>query len=96
MLAVAYSKGITQQDSVKSIPCIDDRNDTAYAMNYGRVKRIMEEYAKRNAIHAKYLNSAEFEPRVMAADALWYDLISEFPVLKRFLHKEEAIITKEF
>ena len=96
MLAVAYSKGITQQDSVKSIPCIDDRNDTAYAMNYGRVKRIMEEYAKRNAIHAKYLNSHGFEPRVMAADALWYDLLSEFPLLKRFLHKEEAIITKEF
>ena len=40
--------------------------------------------------------SPEYTPKILATDSLWYALLSDFPILKRFLYNKEPIITKKF
>lgn len=95
LLGITYAENIPQSRAVE--------NMTDYSvlyppedMNRKRVKRIKNVYNERNLNHSIYLNSTPFTPKILASDALWYELLSDFPILKRFLFNEEAIITKKF
>ena len=96
MLSFTYTENMKECEAIATIPIVDSNSASQYDTNRKRVSRIMDSYIKRNKEHAEYLISPDFEPQVSAADALWYDLLSEFPILKRFLHNKEPIITKKF
>ena len=96
MLCFVYSDNLSKRITLKNMSNIEDRECSEEAMNNKRVRRIMTDYVKRNERHAIYLNSPEYKPTVNAADALWYALISDFPILKRFLHNDFPNISKNF
>ena len=64
--------------------------------NRKRVKRIKKKFNERSNAHSTYLHTPEYAPRMLVTHALWYDLISEFPIIKKFLHEDNPIITKKF
>lgn len=96
MLSFIYAEDMTQKNMIETMPCVDSREASEYETNRMRVRRIIDSYINRNDEHAEYLNSPAFEPKANASEALWYNLLSEFPILKRFLHNKEPIITKKF
>lgn len=96
LLGITYSENIPQQRAIDNMTDIGSYYATDREMNRKRVNRIKTSYSERNATHADYLNSPQFTPKILAEDSLWYELLSDFPILKRFLYNEEAIITKKF
>ncbi len=96
MLGITYSENMPQQRAVDNMTENGYSYPTDEEMNHKRINRIKGSYNERNANHSDYLNSPLFTPKILAEDSLWYELISDFPMLKRFLFKEEAIITKKF
>ena len=95
-LSTAFATRMPKYETERNMPSIDTGEFHDDDMNRQRKNRIYTDYCKRNEVHAQYLNSPEYTPVTHAADALWYSLLSDFPILKRFLLKEEAIITKRF
>ncbi len=96
LLGITYSENIPQQRAIDNMTDTNSFHSTDEEMNRKRVKRIKASYDKRNISHAAYLNSPVFSPKILAEDSLWYEILSDFPILKRFLFNEEAIIKKKF
>ena len=96
ILSITYTELIPQYKAIEKMPCIETDEFYDEGMNRKRVERIKKNFQKRNIEHANYLNSPEYTPKILATDSLWYALLSDFPILKRFLYNKEPIITKKF
>lgn len=94
MLSITYSKDIPIKTIIDNMPPLD--TISREEMYRKLISRLKETFSKRNEQHLSYFNQLHHEPRMMAADALWYDLLSSYPIIKRFLREDEAIITKKF
>ena len=104
LLSITYDSDVTQHHIAKCLSNAFACSSTAAYDTYGsamernrkRIKRIKDLYDKRNINHSSYLHSQPFTPRILSTDLLWYELLLEFPELKRFLFTDEATITKNF
>lgn len=95
-LGITYSENLSQKRTIDNMKDMNFYYSTDKDMNRKRIERLKNLYNKRNTSHISHLNTSSFTPKILVEDSLWYELLSDFPILKRFLHNEEAIITKHF
>ncbi len=95
-LSMSYDNKLPQKKIVERMSSIDTGEFYDDERNRKRVKRIKKKFNERSNAHATYLHTPEYAPRMLVTHALWYDLISEFPIIKKFLHEDNPIITKNF
>ncbi len=65
--------------------------------NRKRANSMLNEFKKRNKSHLEYFHvNSCYEPKLLAADSPWYSFVSDNRIVKRFLLKDEAMLTKNF
>ena len=96
LLSITYAENLPNYSAVKNMTVNDTCCSSDEDMNRKRVERLKKAFDKRNTSHSTYLNLPQFVPKILAGDSLWYELLSDFPILKRFLLKEEATVSKKF
>lgn len=96
LLSISYSKDLPKKKILENMPILNTATCSEEDKNRKRLPRIKKAYLKLLIPNMFYFNQFDHVPRLMATDALWYNLLWDFPSLRRFLFNEEAIISQKF
>lgn len=97
IIGIKLSKYFTEIDIYPNMYSYGLASASDMDINRKRLRRIKEQFMNRNEKNLEYFNSQkDYIPETLLSDVKWYDLISDYPILKRFLFKDDYVVKKTF